>query len=110
MLQAIGVIMVQMRQHKGFQVPGRVDAHGTRLRADLVAGFDVQIDGEAEERMPPWEEPSDCRRTPAGTTSPGHRRPQEPRTPDDTYRISPPSDRSPPQESTPDHHPALLAA
>lgn len=55
-LETVGVVMMQMRQHEVLEILGRIDAHTSKLRADLVLRRDVEVDREPEERMPPRKE------------------------------------------------------
>src|SRR5262245_56855088 len=51
------MVVVKLGQDKGFQVAGRVNAHRAQLVSDFIAGFDVEVHGELEERVPPRKEP-----------------------------------------------------
>ena len=57
MLEPIGVVVVQVRQDQGLEITAGVDTHGAQLRADLIAGFDIEVNREPEVQVPPREEP-----------------------------------------------------
>jgi hypothetical protein len=53
--QPVGVIMVKVGQDEDLEVFAGVDPQGLQPLPDLVAGLDVDVDGELEERVPPGE-------------------------------------------------------